>query len=1350
MVASLFTSSENVVEQVLPCLSPRFTPFLRPSPPMVAPLSADKPVSIVWFRGHDLRVHDHAALDAAVKCNGRVVALYTLEMGEETDGMASFAERCKHSNRARNHDSDTMSSSSQVSHASHSASSASSAVTDTSPVHFNSSDMPSHRIPVESERGPLGPLSPNGGFALGRVQSYYLHHSLLILNQQLAALGITLVLRRVDCAEQTADCVTSVALALNAGAVFWNKRYKPQSYPVDEAVKSSLRNEAVRVEHFDSETLIPPDISMQGHYDDFHSYTSFWISSNRLAPPPRPSPRLTKATVTGLHRYHVSDLLAHANPITTSSADLTTLPLPTVHHLGLLHGLNLEGLIGMEKNCGCVAAEQALDRFTENARLSRFADPKCRRDGMLTGHDVGTSRLSPHVRFGEISPRRMFYAVVDTGAQAKKLDDHAALRASQIFLKNMSLREFGYYMLSRYPSAAYKPIVPEFEAFPWQYDESGALTRAWETGTTGFPIVDAAMRQLLREGWLHNRMRFLAASFFCKYLLLPWPIGAAHMVRTLVDGDEACNTLGWQWTAGCNSDSFPFSTLVNPLSLYAQTQSRKKAAEYVRKYVPELSMLPDSLIFTPWKATAEDRKMYNLNIIPLQKYNGVMSLKKTDDKQLYYPVRLVTGKDARQRARGAMEVMRRIFAAQRQCRTFLTDHSRFTIRARQRVRSEALSCQTKKKRRIAESGCIDPDGNRVVQLDITEMDDDTSYVSDVSQEEPKQCRTRARSTDSTVELPPSAKRQRIESDHSDVMQTTKPLVASPLPTHPETPLQTVVQVLTQEADRFCQEKEQAILPTTSSPPVHFPQRAVRKIYSDDQNVQQITKEQPLASTHVIQPVQIVVDSNRDNAIVIPIPIVEEKTSPIPHMPVRHSKRPRPSTPQMGKAADDRLSVKSLLSPNLSTHEITMRRTPDMCHHSPTLLQALPHRGQVGGLPKLAQVASYHPGFKPNAPATPDLLMSLPMGTPQRVAETVFSSPLPPNNMVPQPALARCQLRNPNENLPNHHQTMPSPRPDSLPRMDTVPCMPTQSMQGLHGIRKREPAAPVQAFDVRRAAQPSAVFHPNVTPMPLLTNQFQPQQHHNPQMMVPFRPPANTIAIPHLNHSANHLQAHGAAQGYFGGAPMGAHAHQAGQQYVWYPAAIPPFVDLRGAAMANPVMPQVIHPIGRQAPHVMPLSYPMPIGTTVNGQPDASRVVPGSVHMPFPDTNNGVRKGPCSILERENIARRMAAMDYHDENLGGKHWEQWQAISLHLLNQYEFSEDTDRETSKAYVRLCVLKDELRDANPNGPRVTVNHCKEVFRILNLPVTGEWDRRGHGGVRGPYVYGCVKRIEAQVSRR
>lgn len=151
-----------------------------------------------------------------------------------------------------------------------------------------------------------------------------------------------------------------------------------------------------------------------------------------------------------------------------------------------------------------------------------------------------------------------------------------AWAARYAFLKNMALREFASFMLNRHPDAAIKPIVPEFSAFSWAADPDGYMMAAWESGRTGYPVVDAAMRQLVAEGWAHNRMRFLAASFFCKYLLLPWPAGAAWMVRTLVDADEASNSLGWQWTAGCNSDAFPFTTLVNPSSAATRSLPRRR------------------------------------------------------------------------------------------------------------------------------------------------------------------------------------------------------------------------------------------------------------------------------------------------------------------------------------------------------------------------------------------------------------------------------------------------------------------------------------------------------------------------------------------------------------------------------------------------------------------------------------------------------------------------------------------------------------------------------------------------------------------------------------------------------
>lgn len=265
-------------------------------------------------------------------------------------------------------------------------------------------------------------------------------------------------------------------------------------------------------------------------------------------------------------------------------------------------------------------------------------------------------------------------------------------------------------------------------------------------------------------------------------------------------------------------------------------------------------------------------------------------------------------------------------------------------------------------------------------------------------------------------------------------------------------------------------------------------------------------------------------------------------------------------------------------------------------------------------------------------------------------------------------------------------------------------------------------------------------------MPVLANHFQGTQGHNAaQMMVPFRA-GGPMSVSQVGHQAGALRRQDAAQGYYHAMPP-MNSQHAGP-LIFYPG-VPQYIDMRGIPGA-PMQP-LMHPMVTPHPGALSMGYSGPAGATPGAGPSNGRVNHPNVSQgQISDKDPGARHGPNNPMEREEIARRMAAMDYYDDALGGKHWEQWQAIALHLLDQYEFSEDTDRQTSKAYVRLCVLKDELRDANPTGPRVTVNHCKEVFRILGLPVTGEWDRRGHGGVRGPYCYGCVKRSGVQISKK
>ena len=208
----------------------------------------------------------------------------------------------------------------------------------------------------------------------------------------------------------------------------------------------------------------------------------------------------------------------------------------------------------------------------------------------------GTSRLSPHLHFGEIGPREIWHA---TRRAALASGRHSSWRDSQ-FLTEIGWREFAYHLLFHFPKTPEEPLRANYARFPWRSD--GAALRAWQRGATGYPIVDAGMRELWRTGWMHNRVRMIVGSFLVKDLLLPWTEGARWFWDTLVDADLASNTLGWQWVAGCGADAAPFFRIFNPT-----TQGTKfdPAGDYVRRWVPEIAALPNEWLHRPWDAPSE-------------------------------------------------------------------------------------------------------------------------------------------------------------------------------------------------------------------------------------------------------------------------------------------------------------------------------------------------------------------------------------------------------------------------------------------------------------------------------------------------------------------------------------------------------------------------------------------------------------------------------------------------------------------------------------------------------------------------------------------------------------------------
>ncbi|MEZ5828504.1 MAG: deoxyribodipyrimidine photo-lyase, partial [Hyphomicrobiales bacterium] len=275
--------------------------------------------------------------------------------------------------------------------------------------------------------------------------------------------------------------------------------------------------------------------------------------------------------------------------------------------------------------CGEDAAKKRLTDFIDDA-LADYPDARNNID------DVSTSRLSPYLHFGEVSPNQVWYAV-SHAAEGSRGKIH---KGAESFLREIGWREFSYHLLDNFPTIISEPLRPEFADFPWRNDKKAL--GAWQRGETGYPIVDAAMRDLWHTGWMPNRARMVVASFLVKHLLIPWQEGEAWFWDTLVDADLANNSASWQWVAGCGADAAPYFRVFNPI---LQGQKFDPDGDYVRTWVPELAKLSATDIHAPWEAP------------PLTLQEAGVTLGKT------YPEPIVEHGAARARALKAFEKIKR-------------------------------------------------------------------------------------------------------------------------------------------------------------------------------------------------------------------------------------------------------------------------------------------------------------------------------------------------------------------------------------------------------------------------------------------------------------------------------------------------------------------------------------------------------------------------------------------------------------------------------------------------------------------------------------------------------------------
>lgn len=396
----------------------------------------------------------------------------------------------------------------------------------------------------------LDDLNP-GKWKMGGASRWWLHLSLTSLNRSLQTKGSQLFLRKGE----TLKIISNLAQKYGAKEIFWNQGYEPYFVSIEKQFKEILPAS----QSFNGSLLVEPWTMLNKQNQPFKIYTPFWNKCLEVetfdVPLPEPSQIMTKQ-------------------IESDSLDSWNL-IPT--HPDWSSGLRKTWDVG-EK-----AAHVRLNHFIKQS-LSTYEHNR----------DIpsinGTSSMSPHLHFGEISPRQIYHTTKNLPKNDK-------------FLSQLGWREFSYYQLAHFPKLPEQPWREEFSKFPWK--KNTEYLKRWQRGETGYPIVDAGMRQLWITGWMHNRVRMICASFLVKDLFQPWQMGAQWFWDTLVDADLANNSASWQWVAGCGFDAAPFFRIFNPI---LQGKKFDPDGLYIKRWIPELADVPLSAIHTPW-AVSRDLKL---------------------------------------------------------------------------------------------------------------------------------------------------------------------------------------------------------------------------------------------------------------------------------------------------------------------------------------------------------------------------------------------------------------------------------------------------------------------------------------------------------------------------------------------------------------------------------------------------------------------------------------------------------------------------------------------------------------------------------------------------------------------
>lgn len=391
--------------------------------------------------------------------------------------------------------------------------------------------------------------------SIGSASKWWLHHALIDLKTSLQQkFGYQLIIRKGD----SGNVLRQLISESSANTVFWNRRYEVDAMQRDSEIQNSLKSIGLEVKSYNASLLFEPWTIENRSKKPFRVFTPFWRHCSSLSLPPistAKSKNPPRGIPTKIESLSIDDL--KLLPKKNWDNDFYNCWTPTE-----------KGAHTQLKNF--------ISQTAENYDIDRDFPNK-----------EGTSKLSPHLAWGQIGPRQI----------ALKLAQKTPLSSQHRYFAEIGWREFSYHLLYHFPETEKAPLNESFARFPW--NSSPEALAKWQKGQTGYPIVDAGMRQLWATGWMHNRVRMIVASFLVKHLLQPWQNGASWFWDTLVDADLASNTMGWQWSAGCGADAAPYFRIFNPI---LQGKKFDPQGEYTKKWVPELKNLPNKFLFEPESA----------------------------------------------------------------------------------------------------------------------------------------------------------------------------------------------------------------------------------------------------------------------------------------------------------------------------------------------------------------------------------------------------------------------------------------------------------------------------------------------------------------------------------------------------------------------------------------------------------------------------------------------------------------------------------------------------------------------------------------------------------------------------